>query len=422
MNVAAVPLPIARPIQFAELRFLVVEDRQLEREDIARMLRGLGAKEVAVADDADAALAILSRVGCPVDVVVSALDMPGMDGMQFIRHLGLAKFPVSVVLASRLERSLLNAVARMTEAYGVELVGIVEKPVTAQKLDAAISAPRVAKGRHAWRALKLEAKVEARPTFSLEEILAGLSKGEFEPFFQPRVQMAGGKIVSARALARWRHPEMGKIEPYAFISPLVDSGEIDQLTWVMLKMSAARCSEWRAQGLEETVSVKLALRSLEHPGLADRVTELVAGQGLDPHHMVLETTGHAADILAGAALENLARLRLRGFGLSVEECDTGPAAEQQLARIAFTEIRIGRTQAKDESIDASNRAAFMAMIETARTLGLTSTAQGVETQSDWDLCAGLGCDLAAGLFVAAPMEASAYATWVGSRSHWTSGR
>lgn len=423
LQIAAAPPPIAPPPGLASMRFLVVEDQDLHRDDVARGLEDLGAMHVEVAANGEAALAILARPDLPVDVIVSALDMPGMDGMEFIRHLGLAKFPGRVILASRLERSLVAAVARMTEAYGVALGGIIEKPVTAGKLQAALTAPRAPKGEHAsWRTLKLEAKVEARPTFPVEEILQGLAKGEFEAFFQPRVEMVGGRIVGARALARWRHPEMGKIEPYAFISPLVESGAIDQLTWAMLKMSAACCSAWRAAGTEGTVSVKLALRSLEDPGLADRVTELVAGQGLDPCHMILETTGHASDMRSGAALENLARLRLRGFGLSAEECDTGPATAHQLARIAFTEIKIDRTQASDASADAPTRTSFVAMIETARELGLASAAEGLETLHDWELCAGLGCDLARGLYIAAPMDADAYAKWAGSRTHWTSRR
>ena len=409
-------------MQIAELRFLVVEDQAVQREAVGRMLGVLGAKHVYEACDGDAALAILRDREQPVDVIVNALDMPGMDGMEFLRHVGKENLAVSVILASRLDRPLISAVETMTAAYGVKVLGIIEKPVTPQKLAATFEpqAP-VALRRLESRPLSLEAMSVTKPTFPLVEIAAGLANDQFEPFFQPKVEMASGRIVGAKALARWRHPEMGKVEPYAFIKPLEDSGQIDELTWVMLKKSAACCSAWRAAGAEATVSVRLALGSLKNAGLADRVTELVCGQEIEPRHMVLEVTGAAAAIQSGSALENLARLRLRGFGLSVEDCGTGESSIQQLIRIAFTELKVDRDFAVSASSHASSKASLLSMIAAARTHGIASVAEGVETKADWDLASSLGCDVAQGFFVAAPMEAGAYLDWATGRSHWTPG-
>jgi EAL domain-containing protein (putative c-di-GMP-specific phosphodiesterase class I) len=135
--------------------------------------------------------------------------------------------------------------------------------------------------------------------------------------------------------------------------------------------------------------------------------------------MVLEITGAAAAIQSGSALENLARLRLRGFQLSVEDCGTGESSIKQLSRIAFTEIKIDRDFARNASGDEASRTQFLSMLAAARTRGIDSVAEGVETQADWDLVLALGCDIAQGFFVAAPMEAAAYLDWAARQSHWT---
>jgi len=413
------PEPIKSP-QIQALRFLVVEDQDAQRESLGRMLELLGAERVHLAADGEAALAILRNRDHPVDVIINALDMPGMDGLEFIRHVGLENLPLSVILASGLARPLIAAVETMTAAYGVKVLGGIEKPVTTEKLIAVFEphAP-VVERRAESRPLSLMAQIPSKPTFPLQEIVKGLANDEFEPFFQPKVEMATGKIVGAKALARWRHREMGKVEADAFITPLEASGQIDELTWVMLKKAAACCTSWRAANLDATVSVRLALASLGNPALADRVTELVCGHELEPRYMVLEITGAAAAIQSGSALENLARLRLRGFQLSVEDCGTGESSIKQLSRIAFTEIKIDRDFARNASGDEASRTQFLAMLAAARTRGIDSVAEGVETQADWDLVLALGCDIAQGFFVAAPMEAAAYLDWAARQSHWT---
>lgn len=391
--------------QAADLRFLIVEDHGFQRWAVHQMLEELGARVVLEAADGRAALEILQNSVEPIDIIVSDLDMPGMDGMELIRHVGEIGRPVSIILASALDRSLIGSVETMTTAYGINLLGAIEKPITAQALAAAIR-------RHQIPRANVERVNAAGPTFMLEEIAEGLRNHEFEPYFQPKVEFSTGVIKGVEALARWRHPKKGVVPPSAFIKPLEDSGLIDSLTMTMLEMAAVCCRTWRRSGLDATVAVNLSLNSLAEVKFANSVTELILAQDLDPIHMVLELTESAVATHLGTALENLSRLRMKGFGLSIDDYGTGYSSMQQLSRIAFTELKIDQSFVRNASKQESSRVILESSLEMARRLNIVAVAEGVETQSEWDLLRALGCNLGQGYFIAAPMETGEFFGWV----------
>ncbi|HSV51430.1 MAG TPA: EAL domain-containing response regulator [Burkholderiaceae bacterium] len=390
-------------MRIGELRFLAVEDHPFQRSVLMRLLTSLGATQICDAPDGHAALKILKTSAAPIDIIISDLDMPGMDGMEFMRHLGEARVAASIILASALESVLLASVETMSRAYGVRILGVIEKPITRAKLDALIGQHRPAQ--------PLPPKAPD-PSFTLEEVAHGLAHDEFEPFFQPKVELATGRVTGAEALARWRHPQFGVVAPSAFIGLLEAGDRIDALTWTMLEKSAAVCRQWQAaRGQELAMSVNLSIRSLADVQLADQVTALVRAQQLEPRHMVLEITESAATTDVGKVLENLSRLRMKGFGLSIDDYGTGYSSMQQLMRIAFTELKIDQSFVANAARQQSASVILASSLDMAKKLNITSVAEGVETQQDWDLLTLLGCKLAQGYFIARPMPAQALFAW-----------
>jgi EAL domain-containing protein (putative c-di-GMP-specific phosphodiesterase class I)/AmiR/NasT family two-component response regulator len=322
-------------MNLSEMKLLVAEDHAFQRRSLVRMLTELGAKSVAEAGDGRIALDMLRGAGNSFDVIICDLDMPEMDGMEFIRHIGESASSASVILSSALDASVITSAENMTRAYGVRILGAIEKPATPGKLAELI-------GKHQQ---KSQGKSAARETteYTLEEIAFALEHGQFLPYFQPKVELAGGRVIGAEALARWQHPRDGLVSPAAFIPQVESSDMVDTLTWQMLRDSALACKGWRDAGFEINVSVNLSQNMLSAPHIADRVTETVRGQGLAASAVILEITESAAMLNVGAGLENLTRLRMKGFGLSIDDYGTGYSSMQQLSRIPFTELKIDRS-------------------------------------------------------------------------------
>jgi EAL domain-containing protein (putative c-di-GMP-specific phosphodiesterase class I)/CheY-like chemotaxis protein len=385
-----------------ELHILVAEDHEFQRKTLVRILTALGARHLSEAADGKSALGIFTDPDKSINVIISDLEMPGMDGMEFMRHVGEAGRPVSVILSSALDPALVSSVEAMTRAYGITLLGAIEKPVTQEKVRALIAkyAPPVAKA--------VRPSAESIP---LDEIRRGLDAAEFEPFFQPKVRLRDGKVTGAEALARWRHPQKGVLAPYAFISEMEANGLIDSLMWVILEKSASLCRAWLSSGLEVTVSVNLSLKSLGEPGLAERITERVAAQGVAAKHIMLEITESAAMTEVAKALENLTRLRMKGFGLSIDDYGTGYSSMQQLSRIPFTELKIDQSFVISAIEKEQSKVILASSLDMARKLRLKAVAEGLETRAHWDLLRSLDCDVAQGYFIAKPIEAMAFRDW-----------
>uniref|UniRef100_UPI00261E902C EAL domain-containing protein n=1 Tax=Ferrovum sp. TaxID=2609467 RepID=UPI00261E902C len=172
--------------------------------------------------------------------------------------------------------------------------------------------------------------------------------------------------------------------------------------------SVAACRTLQDKGHSLVISVNLSLTSLTDITLADRVTQLVLDAGVDPHAIVLEVTESAAMTDVAHALENLARLRMHGFGLSIDDFGTGYASMQQLMRIAFSELKIDQSFVKDIAHNEALRIVVESSISLARKLRVKSVAEGVETRQDWDTLKSLDCDIAQGYFIAKPMNLDAF--------------
>ena len=381
------------------LRILVAEDHNFQRKAVVHMLNSMGIEKVLQASNGKRALEMLQRE--PVDIVLSDLDMPEMDGMEFIRHLAKQHLGISIIIMSSMDGALITSVDKMARSYGHRVLGAVEKPLFLEQLKQLLML-------HQQAQKKTVQTTAPAVSFTLEDVLQAVRENQFEPFLQPKVVLKTGRLIGAEALVRWIHPELGVIGPYAFISLLEQSGNMEELTFLMLEKTAGVSRMLQDKGHALAMSVNLSLSSLSDTTLAERIMQVVRRAEVDPHHVILEVTESAAMTDVAHALENLARLRMHGFGLSIDDYGTGFSSMQQLTRVPFSELKIDRSFVTDCATNHSLRVIIESSIDMARKLRVKSVAEGVETQEEWDMLKSMSCDVAQGYFIAKPMDSAAF--------------
>lgn len=386
-----------------ELTILIAEDDAFQRRLVVQMLHSLGISSVLEAENGNEALHLLlaAQEKTPVDIVISDLSMPEMDGLEFLRHIGEEKLNVGIVINSGLDRRLLSSAGRMTKMYGMRLLGVMEKPF--QQIQLAALLEKHQQFENKWR-VQNGSTVE----HTLAEILTAMEAQQFEPYFQPQINLKTGRLVGAEALARWRHPKRGIVAPCDFIPLLEHSGHIDKLTLLMLEQSVAACRALHDKDHPINISVNLSLAGLSNTRLAEQITQVVKKLKLDPQHVTLEITESAAMTNIGQALENLTRLCMNGFALSIDDYGTGYSSMQQLTRIAFSELKIDGSFVTDLADNEMLRIIVDSCIDMAHKLEVKSTAEGVETQQDLDVLKTMGCDTGQGYFIARPMDLASF--------------
>ncbi|MBL0420540.1 EAL domain-containing response regulator [Ramlibacter sp. AW1] len=387
------------------LRFLVVEDHPVQSRLAAALLTSLGAETVHVAADGGAALAVIRDPARPVDIVLSDISMPGMDGVDFVRHLAAASSPLALILNSTLGAAQLGEIARLSLAYQINLLGAIRKPLAAVKL-----VPLVQR----WRAAHTCA---VRNAFSFAELARAWERDEFQPFFEPRADLSSTAVVGFHATPHWRHPERGVLGPRAFMDSVDAYGLHDEMVWDVLAAGARECAGWRARGLQLDLSVSLSLSSLAEPGLAARLLKLVDDARLEPAALVLGVAAATVEVQRAGALDQLERLDQAGVRLALEDFGQAALSSGLLNRLPLQQLKISRNLIAGLRADATERAGSVVALDAARQHGLAAVARGIDTLDDWNRLQGWGCDFGQGRLVGPPLPGSEIERWLhtGSR-------
>ena len=381
----------------SELQVMVVEDHGFQRRIALRLLSELGIERVLEGADGLHALEVLRKQPTPPDVVLVDLDMPGMDGIECIGHIAQERLARAVVVVSALDPALLNTVQTMARAYGLRVLGSVEKPLTRDKLEATLNRFDHQAG---------EEEDDAELEFGVEILRDALKNGEIVAWFQPQVEFANGKVIGVEALARWERPDGSLVKPQHFVPVMEREGLAIALTDRMLDEACRWKQRWDHGGARLKLSVNVSAVALADPSSADRYQAIVESHDIEPEEVILEITESSVMTDAARGLGLLARLRLKGFGLSIDDFGTGYSSLAQLSQIPFTELKIDQGFVFGAHAQPRKRAVVEASLDLARKLGLTTVAEGVESIEDWQMLAELGCNIAQGYLIGRPVPGS----------------
>jgi EAL domain-containing protein (putative c-di-GMP-specific phosphodiesterase class I)/ActR/RegA family two-component response regulator len=384
-------------------RILLLDDDQFMLGMHARMLHSMGYDMIGTAGSSLSALMMLQKDPQAVDVIVCDLNMPGMDGIEFLQRLSANPFRGNVILLSGQGLRIMHTVQKLL-GQDVLILGALEKPAGRPQLRTLLDR---------WKPLAKVRVATPAPTFVAEEIHTANQQGQWVLHYQPTVDLATGALKGVEALVRWAHPRHGTVYPNDFIQVAEDCGAIDTLTEWVMREAMQQLARWQAAGLQTHMAVNVSMENLRSPGFAGRVGAWMGETAASSNELTLEITESRLMSPSPAPLESLVRLRMQGFGLSIDDFGTGHSSLAQLRDVPFTELKIDRGFVHGARHNQIIRPILEGSIGIAKRLGMRSVAEGVETEDDWHLLRDIGCDLAQGWFIARAMPPEEVPNWLG---------
>ncbi len=251
----------------------------------------------------------------------------------------------------------------------------------------------------------------------LGELRGAIERNQLVLFYQPKINMATGKIFGVEALVRWQHPVHGLMYPDEFVPLAEQTGLIAPLSMWVLKVGLLQCQQHHVEGMKLHMAVNVSVRNLHDPKFPEKVARLIEASCGDPSRLRLEITETAIMADPARALETLNSLSAMGVLLSIDDFGTGYSSLSYLKQMPVDELKIDKSFVLGMQDDPSDVVIVRSIIDLAHNIGIPVVAEGVESQESYDLLKKLGCDAVQGHFISEPLPIAAFMRWM-EQSPW----
>lgn len=391
---------------FSASTALIVEDSTVQREHVIGLLRQIGFGQVLSANDGINALRTLEQHGMPVDLVLTDLDMPGMDGVELIQQLAKRRLAANLIAASANQPRLQEAARSLPGDCAMRLLATIAKPVRMEALQALLNtAPMLALA-------DLE-QADAAGGASAADIEQALAEGQFFPLYAPRVALDSGRLLGIAVQGRWRHPQRGLLDSAAILPALAGDTELaGSVVLALVRQAAADLRGWQEMGLASIkLSLPLPAELLDDLGELGRLVAGIQSQELKPASVSWEISEAVVAACKADALHNIGRISLRGYGIGAVHCGRYEARMRDFACFPLSDITIDPLFVHEAAQRSHRRPLLEGLLAMAGKLGVPVCADGIEKLEDWTLMRELGCSAGQGPLVGEPMPAGQFVAW-----------
>jgi len=368
---------------------------------------------------------LLIEVGQRLAAVVRQQDtVSRLGGDEFVLLLPNTPAGGAMVVAEKLIASICEpCVIGNHELSVTPSIGIAMYPGDGKEFESLSKSADVAmyrakrEGRNTYRFFTQEMQERSARQIQLEAALRhAIKRDELALHYQPQIDIATGDCVGVEALLRWRTAELGSVSPAEFIPLAEETGLILQIGEWVLRAATAQMRRWLDDGSSiKLVAVNLSAVQLRQKDLPDLIDRCLADVGLPPEHLELELTESAAFSHPELAFAMLAQLRARGLKLSIDDFGTGYSSLSYLRRIQIDKLKIDQSFVRDLGKDPEDETLVNAIISMARSLKLTTIAEGVETLEQLTYLQAQGCNEVQGYYFSRPQPAADLEVWLGQR-------
>lgn len=393
---------------YQEFNVLVVDDDELMNNIVSVSLAEVGITNVITAINGRSALAALDNPESACNLVLCDINMPEMDGVEFLRHLATRDFKGDVIIFSGEGNKLLHAAENLAKEHHLSILGVLEKPLDIDELKKLLS-------KHQSDSVQQQSSASSQKIIiTPDDISRGIKQKEFLLYYQPQVSVIDKGTVGFESLARWQHPQYGILSPYFFIELAEEHGLIEALTFQLIDVAVANVKQWNLQSRDITVSLNLSAKLLNRLDLPEYLEKKLLAESLHPQNFIIEITESQLVKNPAAALEIISRLSLKRFKFSIDDFGTGYSSMKQLEQIPFSELKIDQAFVHEVAGKPSAKAILESSVALAKKLEIISVAEGVETQEDWDIAVEAGVDVIQGYLVAKPLPPEKIKDWLTS--------
>jgi diguanylate cyclase (GGDEF)-like protein/PAS domain S-box-containing protein len=259
-------------------------------------------------------------------------------------------------------------------------------------------------GRNGYQIFTTKMQFHASRTLQLENALRrALERQQLRLHYQPQLSLSSGRIIGVEALLRWQHPELGWVSPAEFIPIAETSGQIQRIGEWVLRTAVTQAKQWMDDGLAPMLmSVNLSAVQFRHPDLPALVAQVLAEAQLPARYLALELTEGVALHDPQGAIAVLQVLQQQGVRISIDDFGTGYSSLSYLKRFNAYQLKIDQSFVRDITEDPDDRAIVNAIISLSRSLGISTIAEGVETEAQLTLLREQGCDEIQGYYFCKP--------------------
>jgi len=255
-------------------------------------------------------------------------------------------------------------------------------------------------------------QADARRLTLIGELRRAIQRGELVFYYQPKVELATGRIGGVEALARWEHPTQGLLPPSEFVPLAERSSLLRPVTLYLMDLALKHASAWRSKGFDHSVAVNLATQNLLDRQLPSDLHRLLSSWRLPSGSLEFEITESTIMSDTRRALAILTKLSQMGVALSVDDFGTGYSSLAYLKQLPVSAIKIDKSFVMTMEQDEDNATIVQSTIDLGHNLGLKVVAEGIESEQTYGRLAALGCDYAQGYFLSKPIPFDKMTTWL----------
>ena len=267
-------------------------------------------------------------------------------------------------------------------------------------------------GRNAYRFYTADMNARVQKRLQLEtDMRRALMADEFFLVYQPQIDMQTGRPRGVEALVRWRDPERGLVLPREFIPIAEESGMIQALGERVLHDACRQVVQWHRQNMLLRLSVNLSIQQLQNENWLATVQDALLESGLSPHFLDLEITENIIITHAERAVTTLGKLKQMGVSITVDDFGTGYSSLSYLARLPIHGVKVDQRFVQGLEQNKNDEAITQAIVALSHSLGLRCTAEGVETDAQFNFLRALGCEEAQGFLITKPLVESDFRGW-----------